>query len=179
MKDQEPVQDDRLLDWIESTMDPSERARMNALSDREPSSPGEVEQRERLEKLLSSLPSHTAPTHLWADLQHRIDKAPAESSTSPVHGPVATRVRVIRRVMRHRKAVAGLAAVLILAVSLFTFEPGLFSPSSPPTSQIEWVIIEEDELGLEDDLLQAATGWPTTESGSPDLMYRELVGGSK
>lgn len=188
MKDREKFQDDHLLDWIEGTMSPQERARMQALPDHEPETPGEIERRERLASLLSSIPAQSAPANLWADLQHRIDKAPAES-TSPGHGPVAIPVRVVRRVLAHRKAVAGLAAVLLLAVTFFALQPELFRGSQPGIQsgqaggKIDWVVIDESDLdlSLEDQTYYRALvgAWPGEENGSPDVMYGELLEGTR
>lgn len=125
------------LDWLERTMDPEERERMLSLPDADPASPGEIERRQSIGRLLASLPSKEAPEELWAHLRARIESLPPARKTAAA--------RWLRR-----GTAAGLAAAVLLLASwlFFAYQPGL------PASRVHWVIIEEDladpSLSLED-----------------------------
>ncbi len=153
MKDSEEVQGQGGLDWLEASMDPTERERMLALPDRSPESRGEVERRQAIERTLESLSTQRAPDGLWSDICRRIETEPA-----PPARPF---------VAMWRRPLTGVAAALFLAVTTWfvTSEIDPFGwmssggdPAGPGDTRpgdteagnaderraVEWVIVDGD-----------------------------------
>ncbi len=152
-----------LLDWIEATMDPTEREHMLAIPDHDAESPGEVEQHAKVQQILSSLSADPAPAELWSEVRHRV-----RTSRVSLAPPL------VQRILRYRKALAASAAAVLLAVTFLFTDPF----GSNPTAPSRWLIIDEEafeaELDPQDRLLRdmLVGEWPV--SGSPAEMYAAM-----
>lgn len=184
MKEPEAFRGERLLDWLESTMNPAERERMLALPDSEPTSPGEVERRQWLEVALSSIPEEPPPPGLWNDVLRRVEASRAATaiSASPPSSPAPTTppATIIRRIASgirtHRSVAAGIAATLLVALTLLFAGPILLGPGAggPEGGTGErWVVMDVDENLGDAGAFEVVAGFL---NGGPHEQYARLVG---